>query len=77
MKSISDLVMENSNISTKQITINVDEYKELLESQLRLKMFIDFVKSESYIIGRKECARYLGFKLPEEGDTTEPSAETT
>ena len=46
-----------------EITITVEEYKSLLETSVRVGMFIDFVKGERFSIGREECGRYLGFEV--------------
>ncbi len=46
-----------------EITISVKEYKELLETAVRVKVFEEFVNSEKYSISREECGKYLGFKV--------------
>lgn len=51
-----------------EITIPVEEYKKLLEVQLRVKMFSEFVNSERYSIDREKCAGFLGFDLEKKAD---------
>lgn len=50
------------------VTIPAEEYKKLLETFLRVKIFTDYVKSEEYSIGRKECGRFLGFEVENKED---------
>lgn len=46
-----------------EITISTKEYRELVESKVRIDVFSDFVNSQQYSISRGECARILGFEL--------------
>ena len=46
-----------------EITISTTEYKELIEAQIRIEVFSDYVRSSEYRIDREDCARYLNFKL--------------
>lgn len=51
-----------------EITISVEEYKRLLEAQVRINVFSVYVNNERYNIERKECAAFLGFDLEKEAD---------
>lgn len=51
-----------------EITISVEEYKRLLEAQMRIKIFSEFVNNEKYGIDREQCAGFLGFDLEEKTD---------
>ena len=46
-----------------EITISVEEYKRLLEAQVRIRVFSEFVNREAYSIDRAKCAGFLGFEL--------------
>lgn len=46
-----------------EIMIPLEEYKMLLEMQVRVKVFSEFVNKESYSIDRTKCAALLGFEL--------------
>ena len=48
------------------IAITTKEYKKLVEAQVRINLFADFVNKERYTIGRDDCSRYLGFELEDE-----------
>ena len=51
-----------------EITISVEEYKNLLECKVRSELFADFVNNEKYSIDRATCASYIGFDLKEKKD---------
>lgn len=44
----------------KMITIPVEEYKKLLETSVRVGVFVDYVNQSKYSVGREECRRFLG-----------------
>lgn len=46
-----------------EITISVEEYKQLLKIRAATEAFVDFVKSSKYAPDREDCARFLGFEL--------------
>lgn len=48
------------------VTITTEEYKNLLECSVRIKVFADYVKKEKYSIDRDVCGNYLGFEVKEE-----------
>lgn len=50
------------------ITIPVEEYKKLVETSVRVDIFIDFVQGEKYSISREECGRYFGFEVKPNDD---------
>lgn len=50
----------------REITISLDEYKDLLYKSVSLDIFKQHVQHEHYSIPREDCARFLGFELPEE-----------
>lgn len=50
----------------KMITIPVEEYKNLLEGNIRIGVFADFVKAAKYSIEKEECGRILGFNIDKE-----------
>lgn len=52
----------------REITIAIEEYKELLEVFTRVKIFADYVRHQDYSIDRETCGRYLGFDLDEKED---------
>lgn len=55
-----------------EIKISTTEYKELIEAQIRIDLFSDYVRASEFRIDREVCARFLNFELPEtksdEGD---------
>lgn len=51
-----------------EITISLEEYKKMVELQVRANMFAEHVKACKYSIDKDDCARFLGFKLQEEED---------
>lgn len=51
-----------------EISITVEEYKRLLEAEIRINVFSDFVKKEKYNISREECGHYLGFEVEDAGE---------
>lgn len=55
-------------MNVNEISISVEEYKTLLEAQVRIKVFSEFVIKEKYSIERKDCASFLGFELPDPSD---------
>lgn len=48
-----------------EITLTKEEYRKLLESEIRIKMFAAYVNGKTYSISKKECADLLGFELEE------------
>lgn len=46
-----------------EIKLTKEEYRKLLESEIKIKMFAKYVNSKTYSISRKECAELLGFEL--------------
>lgn len=48
------------------ITLELKEYKSMLEMVVRLEAFSDFVRKSEYSIDRESCALYLGFDLSDE-----------
>ena len=48
-----------------EITIPLEEYKKLVEAQVRFEAFAEYVNSEKYSIEREVCAGFLGFRLSE------------
>lgn len=51
-----------------EIMVTVEEYKKLLEAEIRIKTFSDFVKKEKYSIDREVCGSYLGFEVNDAGN---------
>lgn len=51
------------------VTISLEEYKNLLECSIRIKVFADYVKKEKYSINRDVCGHYLGFEVKDENGT--------
>lgn len=51
-----------------EITISVEEYKELLKAWVRVSAFADFVNASKYDIEKEDCGRYFGFKVEGEGN---------
>lgn len=49
----------------KMITIPVEEYKKMLTTSVRVELFADYVNGEKYSISRKDCGKFLGFKVME------------
>lgn len=45
------------------IKLEKEEYKKLLESEIKIKLFAKYVNCKTYSISRKECAELLGFEL--------------
>lgn len=52
----------------EKITITTEEYRHLLETFTRVKIFADYVSRENYSIDRKICAMYLGFDIEDKED---------
>lgn len=52
----------------KMVTIPAEEYRNLLEGFIRIKVFAEFVNSERYSIEKKDCARFLGFNIDDKED---------
>ena len=50
------------------ITIPVEEYKKLTETNMRVKIFSEFVNREKYSIGRETCGFFLGFEVADGED---------
>lgn len=66
MRKAYQKVLEHRKMEEKsmgEITISTKEYKELIESQVRVQIFSDFVRKSEYRIDREECASYLNFSL--------------
>lgn len=47
------------------ITIPTEEYRKLLETFLRVKIFADYVNGEKYSVSREDCGMFLGFEVKE------------
>ena len=47
----------------RNITIPVEEYKNLLEMSVRVSVFADYVNQSKYSIDREDCGRFLGFEV--------------
>lgn len=52
-----------SKETANTVTISTKEYKQLVEAQARINIFADYVNSEKYSVGKRECAVILGFEL--------------
>ncbi len=52
----------------KMITIPVEEYKKLLETSVRVGVFVDYVNQSKYSVDREECRRFLGPEIVKEED---------
>lgn len=52
----------------KMITIPVEEYKNLLEGNIRIGIFADFVKTAKYSIEKEDCGRIFGFNIDDKED---------
>lgn len=52
----------------KMIAIPAEEYKRLLEGDVRIKIFADFVNATKYSIEREDCGRILGFNVNDKED---------
>lgn len=50
------------------VTIPTEEYKKLPETFLRVEIFADYVSNEEYSISRKDCGRFIGFKVENKED---------
>ena len=50
------------------ITIPVEEYKNLIEAFIRVKIFSEHVNSSKYSLGRDECGRFLSFEVKDVDD---------
>lgn len=49
----------------KTITIPVEEYKQLIETSVRVRLFANFVNDSKYSIAREDCGKFLGFEVVE------------
>lgn len=54
------------NFNINLITIPIEEYKKLIEVQMRVNIFAEHVKASDYRIEKEDCARFLGFQLQDE-----------
>lgn len=50
------------------VTIPTEEYRNLLEIQVRANILKDYATAENYLVSRGMIARILGFELNEEGE---------
>ena len=50
------------------VTIPTEEYRNLLEIQVRANILKDYATAENYSVSRGMLARILGFELNEEGE---------
>ena len=50
------------------VTIPTEEYRNLLEIQVRANILNDYATAENYSVSRGMIARILGFELNEEGE---------
>ena len=46
-----------------EITVSMEEYKELVACKVRIEVFGHFVNKTKYSISPDECAKFLGFEL--------------
>ena len=46
----------------KEITITLDEYKEMLELSIKAKAFAQYAKTQN-VVTREECAAFFGFEV--------------
>ena len=46
-----------------EITVSLEEYKELIACKVRIEVFCHFVNKTKYSISPEECAKFLGFEL--------------
>lgn len=46
-----------------EITITMEEYKELIAAKVRIEVFADFVNRSKYSPEREECGKFLGFEV--------------
>lgn len=51
-------------MNNRDITISLDEYKDLIKLQAIVETFAAYVNKEIYI-SREDCAAFLGFELKE------------
>ena len=50
------------------VTIPTEDYRNLLEIQVRANILKDYATAENYSVSRGMIARILGFELNEEGE---------
>lgn len=50
-----------------EITISLEEYKKLLSDRIRMEIFIDWLKSQTYIT-KEECVILLGLESEEKNN---------
>lgn len=48
-----------------EVTISVEEYKELIEKSARIEAFSEYVNDEGLSIDRRMCGLFLGFEVNE------------
>lgn len=60
--------MGEKEILADVVAVSAKEYKKLVEAQVRIEIFADYVRAEKYSIGRENCAALLGFELEEDED---------
>lgn len=66
-EKMSAYAIANFN-SVGQITISTEEYKALVKIWAATEAFVSFVKGSGRYIDKEDCARFLGFELPEDND---------
>ncbi|WP_022750813.1 hypothetical protein [Eubacterium sp. 14-2] len=50
-----------------ELTVSVEEYKELIEKSARIEAFREYVNAEGFSVDRRMCGIFLGFEVNETG----------
>lgn len=51
-----------------EVTISLDEYKEVYKAKVTVELFIDYVKRNEYI-DKDDCVKFFGIKESEDAGT--------
>lgn len=52
----------------ENITLTTEEYKRLLEAEVRVKVLIDYVDNEKYSLDKNRVRTIMGFPMKEDED---------
>ena len=52
----------------ENITLTTEEYKRLIETEVRVKVLIDYVNSEKYSLDKNRIHTIMGFPIQEDKD---------
>lgn len=51
-----------------EITVSMEEYKDLVKAKTRIEIFAEYIKKEGYSVTTERCAQFLGVELEKKND---------